>query len=297
MTTRPDLGYHLGCPVWACDGWRGTLFAEKAPRRAFLAQYSAAFDTVEGNSTFYGLPSLETARRWADESVDGFRFALKFPRTISHDQRLVAAARETADFLEVLSVLDEAGRLGPSFLQLPPDFEASRFDVLVLYLRGLPGEWPFAVEVRHESWFDDGPHEGRLDALLREVGMDRVTFDTRALYSAPPSDDWECVSQTRKPLVPLRHTVTGRHPFVRFVGRNDIGSVTRWIEEWADVVADWIDGGYEPYVFTHAPDDRCAPEFARTFHAAIRERLPDTPDLPEWPGEIEAARPVQRSLF
>lgn len=297
MTSAARLGYHLGCPVWACDAWRGGLFTERAPRRAFLEQYSSVFDTVEGNSTFYGLPSLATAERWADEAADGFRFALKFPRTISHDLRLVGAGRETDEFLAILEVLERGDRLGPSFLQLPPDFGAERFDDVARYLKRLPGEWPFALEVRHRSWFDEGPNETALDGLLREVGVDRVTFDTRALYAAEPTDDWERTSRSRKPLIPLRHTVTGGRPFVRFVGRNDVGSLDPWIEEWADVVTDWIVGGLEPYVFTHAPDDRFGPTFARSFHAAMRERLPELPDLPEWPGETEAARPVQRSLF
>ena len=289
--------YHLGCPVWACDHWRGTLFESNAPRRTYLTRYASAFDTVEGNSTFYGLPSTSTVHRWAESVAPGFRFALKFPRAISHDRRLIRAERETAEFLELLEILAAHDRLGPSFLQLPPDFAADWFEALESYLRALPVSFPFAVEVRHADWFDGGASEARLDDLLRELAMDRVIFDSRALFSAPPSDETERVSQGRKPRVPLRHTVTARNPFVRFVGRNDVTSLGPWIDEWADVVAGWIERGLEPYVFTHAPDDTFAPAFARAFHTAVRDRVPSLPDLPTWPGEIESDVPVQRTLF
>jgi uncharacterized protein YecE (DUF72 family) len=77
--------YYLGCPVWACEKWKGTLFTSSAPRASWLTEYSTVFNTVEGNSTFYALPALDTVRRWADSVPSGFRFALKFPQVISHE--------------------------------------------------------------------------------------------------------------------------------------------------------------------------------------------------------------------
>ncbi|HRW67817.1 MAG TPA: DUF72 domain-containing protein, partial [Candidatus Competibacter sp.] len=72
--------YHLGCPVWSNRDWVGELFALTAKPSDFLRQYSAVFDTVEGNSCFYGLPKPETVLRWRDEAAPGFRFCFKFPR-------------------------------------------------------------------------------------------------------------------------------------------------------------------------------------------------------------------------
>lgn len=294
MTAMP---YALGCPVWACADWKGTLYTAEASRPAWLGQYSSVFGTVEGNSTFYALPSLETARRWAEESKPGFQFALKFPRAISHDRRLVAAADDTRAFFAVLEVLRAAERLGPSFLQLPPNFDFREFPALIRYLESLPAGFPYAVEVRHRSWFDEGPRERQLDELLRSRGIDRVLFDSRALYSAPPSDAAEQVSQTRKPRSPLRFTVTASRPFARIIGRNRIPDVQPWIAEWADVVAGWIGDGLSPLVFTHTPDDRFAPEMAAAFHEALRERMADLPPLPVWPGRASEAAPRQRTLF
>lgn len=297
------LTLFLGCPVWACEHWRGTLYTRRATRNDWLKQYSSVFRTVEGNSTFYALPSPDTAQRWVDSCDRAFRFALKFPRSITHDRRLVDAERETADFVEILEILDTRHRLGPSFLQLPPDFGPDRFAVLERYLRALPDHLPWAVEVRQQAWYDSGTNEQRLDDLLRELQMDKVLFDSRALFSGPPSDDIERLSQQRKPRTPIRQTVTGGNPFLRLVGRNCLDDAVPWIREWAPVIAGWLQQGLRPWIFAHAPDDRYAPEFARRIHNHVRQLVPELPEMVPWPGEVEAqasrsaGRIVQQTLF
>lgn len=300
MTTESSIdpppeppSLRIGCPVWACDAWVGSLYSSSS-RRSWLGEYSTVFQTVEGNSTFYALPPLETIRRWGDETQDGFQFCLKFPGAVTHEKQLVDVRAETAAFLDCLEVLANANRLGPTFIQLPPFFSARQFDRLGHFLRDLPKEYPFAVEVRHLDYFDEDENEQQLDELLNEHGMDRVLFDSRALFSRPAEDPYEVKSQTRKPKSPLRHTVTGKRPFVRFVGRNKLTDTQPWIHEWADVVAGWLQEGLEPYVFTHAPDDAYAPAFAVELYNLIRSKVEALPELAMWPGQ---AAPKQRYLF
>lgn len=290
MTT---LGLHLGCPVWACPEWVGTLY-RSSNRRSWLADYSSVFSTVEGNSTFYALPSPDVVRNWAAETNRGFRFSLKFPRQISHAGHLAEDRAVSRCFFEILEILSDADRLGPSFLQLPPWFSGERLPELREYIKAIPREFPLAVEARHLDFFDQGRYETELEELLAEQQIDRVLFDSRALFSRPPDDAAERKSQQRKPRSPLRHSVTHRHPFVRFVGRNRIETVDGWIQEWADVLANWMMQGLQPYVFTHSPDDSFAPEFAATLYEAIRERIRDLPPLPPWPGR---SQPRQLDLF
>jgi uncharacterized protein YecE (DUF72 family) len=291
------LPYFLGCPVWTSPEWKGTVFRTKSPRNQWLKEYSSVFPTVEGNSTFYALPSLDTARRWAAETEPGFRFALKFPQIISHDRRLTDAGPETRAFLEILEILKAGDRLGPSFLQLPPTFDATEFAKLRSYLEALPADFPYAVEVRHRDYFDSAGTEAALDRLLTEFGIDRVLFDSRPLYSGPPVTETEMVSQTRKPRSPYRRTVTGRRPLVRIVGRDNLEASRPWLAEWSSIVAGWIRDGLEPYVFTHAPNDAFAPELAESFHELLREHLRQIPQLPTWPGRAEQAAPRQQMLF
>ena len=293
--TEPPL--RVGAPVWACDHWRGGLYTRKAGRRDYLPQYSSVFSAVEGNSTFYALPSVDTVRRWAEETEPGFRFSLKVPRAITHDRRLRNAAVESRAFLNLCDALAEADRLGPSFLQLPPDFSADEYDALRTYLPRWPKDIPLAVEPRSRDWFDGGDRERAFDSLLARYGMERVLTDTRALYANPPGTDHEQVSQTRKPRVPRRTTVIGDRPFVRFIGRDVIAEAEPWIEEWAEVTAGWLRDGLRPTIFCHAPDDQFAPAFGRRFVEALREQGADVDPLPEFPGEAEEAPAEQLALF
>lgn len=294
--------YYLGCPVWACREWSGTLFPEGTAPGEFLQRYSSVFNTVEGNSVFYGLPRRETVERWATESREGFRFAFKFPRVITHELGLGRARRETATFLDLMAPLAEHGRLGPMFLQMPPLFGPTYLEDLRGFLERLPTSFRYALEVRHRDWFDGedrpGSHESRLNNLLRGLGIDRVHFDSRPLFHAPAEDPVEAESQRRKPRLPYRTTVTGRHPMVRLVGRNTVDQVQPWLSRWADTFADWLGEGREPFIFLHAPSDRHAPELARRFHRELSRRVPGLPPLPDWPGErVRRERPVQTTLF
>lgn len=293
----PSLGYFLGCPVFASADWGGLVYPAKSPRANWLSWYSRSFNTVEGNSSFYSLPTREVIERWASETAEGFQFCLKVPRDISHDARLVNCERLTDELIDRLWLLKERNRLGPSFLQLAPNFSAREFTALLKFVAAWPKELPLSVEVRHPDYFDDSRHERNLDELLTSHGVDRCLFDSRCLFSAPSSTQSELVSQGRKPKSPHRLTVTGKRPMLRFVGRDQVDLADPWIAQWAPIVAGWIDQGLTPYVFTHAPNDAFGPSFARRFHAALRVLLPTTPELliPDFTPPEKSSR--QRKLF
>lgn len=269
----PDLPLYLGCPVWNCDAWSDRVFPAGTGKQHWLSWYTRMFNTVEGNSFFYGLPDRKHVQRWADEAADGFQFCMKFPRTVSHDMQLVGTQAEMSEFLTLLQILQSKEHLGPSFLQLGPEFSPRQFAALETFLRNLPSDMPWAVEVRHHDWFDLGTNENRLNDLLRDLKIDKVIFDSRALFQSPPSDEIERVSQSRKPKSPVRQTVTHSRPMLRFVGRNTIPLVDKYIDQWVPIVAGWIERGLQPFIFTHAPNDAFAPEFARRFWDALRVKL------------------------
>lgn len=288
-SANAPLPYFLGCPGWACDDWVGSFYST-TNRQRWLGQYASVFNAVEGNSTFYGLPKLETARNWAStESAHGFQFVLKFPSAISHDKQLRNAQLETAAFFEVLEILRNADRLGPAFLQLPPFFDGRQLPDLAAFLQALPKGFDYSVETRHADYFDQGPIEREFTQLLTELKIDRMLFDSRPLFATKPSDHWETIAQQRKPESPVRQTVTGTRPVLRLIGRNDVPSVRPWMEQWAKIVAGWIERGLTPYIFTHAPDNQFAPQAAQQFHEILTEQIPSLPPLPEWP-----ARQVER---
>ncbi|NND98592.1 MAG: DUF72 domain-containing protein [Pirellulaceae bacterium] len=285
--TSPTWPFFLGCPVWACDQWAGRVYPERTPRNDWLSWYSRTFNTVEGNSTFYAMPSQETMQRWAQQVATGFQFCLKFPRSISHELELRHAEEETRTFLRCIEPLANAEVLGPTFLQLGPRFGPERFDALDEYLSQLPQGFDWAVELRHPGWFDQADNEHRVNDLLSRLQIDKVLLDSRPLYQCPPEDEMERVSQSRKPKTPVRQTVTANCPMLRIIGRDRIELVDRFFDQWAPIVSNWIRNGRKPYVFTHAPDDMFAPDLARRFAAEMQCRLGEaTISVPRPPASV-----------
>lgn len=273
--------YRIGCPVWGCRQWSGQVYPSGTQTDDYLKWYSHSFPTVEGNSTFYAVPPKSTFQKWRDSSAETFQFSFKFPRKISHELRLTRCDVELNEWLDRLSVLHEANRLGPTFLQLAPSFSFRYFPQLETFLKKLPTDWPWAVEVRHQDWFDKSDKEFRLNELLQGLGIDRVLFDSRPLNSRSASDDLESTSQARKPKSPFRTTITGRRPMLRLIGRNDAAEVASYWDQWSEQIAKWIREGLQPWIFTHAPDDKFAPGLARLLHELVRLHLPELPSLPD----------------
>ncbi|MEM9646441.1 MAG: DUF72 domain-containing protein [Planctomycetota bacterium] len=277
MTAHRDLSpswpIRLGCPVWASDRWAGKVYPPKTKPTDFLRWYSGTFNTVEGNSTFYTIPDEDVVRRWADESADGFKFALKVPRLISHEHQLTNCESVLETFCRRLEILRDRDRLGPTFLQLGPSFSPSQFDDLERFLLRLPREFAWAVELRHHDWFDQATEENAVNDLLRDREIDKVLFDSRALNQAPPDDAIEAKSQQRKPKTPVRQTVTGNRPMLRIVGRNRMELTDRFFDQWAPIVSRWAQKRMDPYIFVHAPDVGLAPCLARRFAERMRDQL------------------------
>src|SRR5262249_55824911 len=175
-------GYYLGCPGWGVKTWVGRLFPSGTRPTEFLERYAKVFNTVEGNTTFYALPEPDTVPRWREQVPESCRFCFKFPRQISHDKLLVDCAAEVRAFVDRVAPLGE--RLGTLFLQLPPRFDAAQLPRLGAFLAGLPAGFDYAVELRHEAFFQGGHAEAEVLELLRERGVDLVTMDTRGIHTS-----------------------------------------------------------------------------------------------------------------
>lgn len=283
------LPYALGLPVWALPAWRGRLFTRRAKPTDFLEQYAQVFNTVEGNTTFYQVPSAATVERWGRVTPPHFRFAFKFPREVTHVHALRGAALDAAqDFLAVVAPLGP--RLGAFLLQLPATFAPMHLRDLDRFLGELDGP-PLAVEVRHPDFC--GWAEDELHGVLRDHGVDRALMDTRPLRAAPAEDDFSVAARTRKPDLPVRPVRIGSAPFIRIVTHLDRAVTWPFLVQWAEVIADWIRAGHHPWIFVHSPGDVWCPEVARALHDLIAERVP-MPPLPAWPGEREQ---TQLALF
>jgi uncharacterized protein YecE (DUF72 family) len=136
-----------------------------------LARYAQVFPAVEINSTFYRSHRAATFGRWAESVPRAFRFAVKIPQAITHDQRLARSAPVLDAFLTEVAPL--GSRLGCLLVQLPPSlaFEARVARAFFAALRRR-FDRGIALEPRHASWFGSG-----VDRILNEFKVARVAAD------------------------------------------------------------------------------------------------------------------------
>ena len=275
-------GYYLGCPAWGFKEWVGELYRRGSRPGEYLEQYATVFNTVEGNSTFYSLPSPETVDRWREATPTSFRFCFKFPRDVTHRKGLRRAEAATEEFLARVAPLGD--RLGPFMLQLPPAFGPDRSALLEAYLRSLPAGFRYGVELRHPDFYATSKAEREIDSLLESLGCERVIMDTRALRSGDDQHPGVAGARHRKPNLPVRPRPLGPNPLIRFICHPEDGVNEPWIESWTETLSGWMSEGREPYVFVHCPDNAFAPWIARRFHALMAGRA-SAGDMPPWPGE------------
>jgi uncharacterized protein YecE (DUF72 family) len=142
----------IGTSGWHYGHWKGPFYPETSAAREFLAFYAREFDTVEINNTFYQLPAAATLRNWRETVPDGFVFAVKAGRAITHFKKLKDAGESVARFMDRAGVLGD--RLGPVVFQLPPRWHADP-DRLRAFLDVLPEEGVYAFEFRDPTWFTE----------------------------------------------------------------------------------------------------------------------------------------------
>lgn len=145
--------YHIGTSGWHYDHWRGVFYPSDLPRSRWLQYYCRSFSTVELNNTFYRLASEKAFRNWRESSPEGFVYALKVSRYITHVKKLRDCAESVANFLSRARLL--GNKLGPVLYQTPPDMKRND-RVLEEFLALLPGDTRHVFEFRHESWLDHG---------------------------------------------------------------------------------------------------------------------------------------------
>jgi uncharacterized protein YecE (DUF72 family) len=146
------VALHIGTSGWQYADWRGVLYPEGVPQRAWLGRYADEFVTVEVNNAFYRLPERSVFERWCEQTPAGFVVAVKASRYLTHIRRLREPDEPVSRLVDRAAGLGR--RLGPFLLQLPPTLRAAP-DALDACLRAFPSRALVTVEARHESWWSD----------------------------------------------------------------------------------------------------------------------------------------------
>lgn len=149
----------IGTSGWAYPHWRGRFYPQGLGDDDLLGYYADRFVTTEINNTFYRLPSKDTVEAWREAVPDGFLFAVKASRYITHVKRLKEPDRTLSGFLDRIRALGP--HLGPVLFQLPGRWRPNpdRFEA---FLVALAQEIRPAFEFRDTRW-----HVGPIFDLLR----------------------------------------------------------------------------------------------------------------------------------
>jgi uncharacterized protein YecE (DUF72 family) len=188
-------------------GWTKVFYPNSQTKR--LSYYSQFFDTVEMDSTFYEKFYKDMTKYTfigMDKATpDNFEFSIKVPETITHIKKLdveKGAIASFEEFLDKISPLKIANKLGAILIQLPPSFTVTDFKNTENFLDNLPSAgYQYAVEFRHPSWNTEGPWE-----MLRHYDIAAVMTDS------PLSDNLQFLSQVK--------ITSKKHSFIRFHGRD-----------------------------------------------------------------------------
>ncbi|GAA3224724.1 DUF72 domain-containing protein [Actinocorallia longicatena] len=244
-----------------------------------LRAYATWCDAVEGNTTFYAVPERGTVESWAAQTDPGFRFLAKLPKTVTHERRLTGVEVEVRGFLDAIAPLGERART--LWIQLPGSFGPGDVGTLASFLRRMPREHGYAVEVRHKGFFEDPRGEAALTRTLEAAGAEWVPFDTVTLFQTPPTSDSERDAWSKKPRMPRRSRALSAEPIVRYLGRDSVEETVEGWGFWVETVVAWVHEGRSPTVFLHTPDNADSLTLARRFHDEVRARVPALEPLPE----------------
>ncbi|HXG69786.1 MAG TPA: DUF72 domain-containing protein [Gemmatimonadaceae bacterium] len=177
---------------------------------AHLERYAGILNCAEINSSFHRPHATKVYEKWASITPPGFRFAVKMPRTITHDAKLKRTRPLVQRFLDESRGL--GGKLGPVLVQLPPslEFHARTAHAFFTLLRET---WAGDVvcEPRHETWFTD-----KSDALLVDYRVARVAADPPRIAAAQRPGGWPGMTYYRLHGSP--RTYWSRYPTAR-IGR------------------------------------------------------------------------------
>ena len=237
----------IGISGWRYEPWRGVFYPEKLPQHSELKYASRMLPTIEINGSFYSLQSPAFYAEWHDDTPDGFVFAVKAPRYITHLLRLNRIETPLANFL-ANGLFELKDKLGPILWQFPPQlpFRPDRFEAFLAQLphdtaaaaaiaarhdhrvEGRTSLVPdrkrplrHAVEIRHESFVDPA-----FIALLRRYRVALVVADTAGKW-------------------PLLEDLTAGFVYLRLHGDEELyasGYSDDALDRWAARIKAWRQG-------------------------------------------------------
>jgi uncharacterized protein YecE (DUF72 family) len=216
----------IGTSGWSYDHWEDVLYRPGLPARDRLAAYTAQFDTVELNASFYRWPRATSFDSWRARLPEGFAMSVKAPRGLTHGKQLYSPEEWIARIVPAWHAL--RGKRGVLLVQLPP--KMARDDARLDHFLGALPDWvEVAVEFRHPSWHTDEVFE-----LLERHN---------AAYCIMSGADLPCILRATGHVVYVRmHGPDHNHLYGGSYSDDDLA----W---WADRIREWDASGRDVFAY------------------------------------------------
>jgi uncharacterized protein YecE (DUF72 family) len=239
---------YIGVSGWRYAPWRGVFYPPELPQRLELAYISRLMSSVEINGTFYSLQRPDRFTQWFDDTPQGFLFAVKGPRFITHMKRLNDVRTPLANFF-ASGVLNLRHKLGPILWQFPPQQRFNR-DRFAEFLELLPRDTAAALSLARRR---DNRMRGRSRLAIDAIRPIRHAFEIRHESFLDP-EFAKLLRQHNAALViaetaqrwPMPQDITADFVYVRLHGDKKLyqsGYGDRALDRWAQRLRTWHTGG------------------------------------------------------
>ena len=176
----------VGCSGFLYRHWKEVFYPAAVPQRLWFEFYCRHFNTVELNVTFYRIPRLSTFEGWYNRSPEGFHFAVKAPRLVTHYKKFVGTETMITDFYALVQE-GLKDKLGCVLFQLPPSLTYSP-EKLDQICDSLDPSFQNVVEFRHPSWWNGAVYQQLASrsicfcSISHPTLPDELVINTRLVY-------------------------------------------------------------------------------------------------------------------
>jgi uncharacterized protein YecE (DUF72 family) len=233
---------YVGCAKWGREEWVGKIYPLKTKEKDFLQHYVQHYNSIELNATHYKVYGEPGIKKWAEKAMGrNFKFCPKMYQGVTHRGSLKGKDFLTNEFFRGITAFGDY--LGPIFIQVSDTFSPKRKDELFDYLKTLPTDLQFFLEVRHTDWFAKETILNELVATLKQLNIGFVITDTAG----------------RRDCAHMYITVP--KVFIRYVGNSLHPSDYIRCDAWIARIKHWLKQGMqEVYFFMHMHDEATSPE-------------------------------------
>lgn len=233
---------YVGCAKWGRTEWVGKIYPPKTKEKDFLQHYVQHYNCIELNATHYKIYDETSIAKWAEKAATKeFLFCPKMYQGVTHRGSLLNKQIQTDEFLKGIMAFKE--HLGPVFIQVSDSFSPNRKEELFTYLKSLPTDVQFFLEVRHSSWFLNDAIRNELTQFLKDHHIGFVITDTAGFRAC------------------AHMYLTVPKTFIRYVGNSLHASDYTRIDAWIERMQFWLNNGMEElYFFMHMHDEATSPE-------------------------------------